>query len=135
VHEPAEYFIQIWHVGRISHTSLQPMMAHRSRLGDPRQGKTSLAAPSPTFPSARWRWKKFPDHREFQARHANALAAGFDASKSTAPTAICWINLQDAQQAHRRLRRIDREPGEADARSVQVVAAKRPSEPASGFRR
>ena len=83
VHERGgRIFIQLWHVGRISHTSTAAeQAARRSRLrrSAPRARRLSTA-PSPISPSrARWRWKKFPaSSKSFKRGAANALAAGFD---------------------------------------------------------
>ena len=82
VHERGgRIFIQLWHVGRISHTSLQPGWRRAGRtLGDPRQGqdlrqqhlhRDLRAARACAGRNSR-------NHREFQARCRERAGSRFD---------------------------------------------------------
>ena len=98
VHERGgRIFIQLWHVGRISHTSLQPN-------GGAPVAPSAIRAKGKTFVNNSFTEISEPrelalvgnpgDHRGFQARHRECAGSRVStASKSTAPTATCWINL------------------------------------------
>jgi N-ethylmaleimide reductase len=89
VHERGgRIFIQLWHVGRISHTSLQP------NNGAP-VGPSAIRAKGKTFVN-----NSFTDISEPRAlalEEIPGIVEGFkrgaaNASRSMAPTAISWIN-------------------------------------------
>ena len=143
VHERSgRIFLQIWHVGRISHTSLQPdggapvapsaIRAKGKTFVDGTVHRSLRAARAGAGGNSR-------DHRGFQARHREC--AGSRVRRRRNPRrqrlpagAVCQGRHQ---QAHRRLWRLDREPRQTDAGSVQGGrgGSRRPSGPASAFRR
>ena len=85
-------FIQLWHVGRISHVDLQENDRRRWRRRRwPPRARPSSAAPSPMSPRrVRWRWKKSPaSSTASSAPPPTRARPALTASRSTAPTAIC----------------------------------------------
>ena len=79
VHERGgRIFIQIWHVGRVSHTCCSPAAARRWRLPpSARRARPSSTAASPTFPSrVRWRFPNSRDHRRLQASRSCYAGSG-----------------------------------------------------------
>jgi N-ethylmaleimide reductase len=95
VHEKGgRIFIQIWHVGRISHDSLQPGGGKPVAPSAIRAKGKTFVNRSPTSPNrARWSCRKFPgSSRISSAAPRMRLPPVSTASKFTAPTAICWIS-------------------------------------------
>ena len=89
VHEQGgRIFIQIWHVGRVSHNSLQPGGGKPVAPSAIRaKGKTFVNGTFADISEPRALALKFRDHRRFQARHRTWPPAS-TASKSTAPTLL-----------------------------------------------
>ena len=124
VHEKGgRIFIQIWHVGRVSHDSLQPD-------GGKPVAPSAIRAKGKTFVNGTFTEISEPRALELSeipessttssAAPRMRLPPVSTASKSTAPTAICWISsLKTAPTSARMLRWIDREPRQADAGSFQ----------------
>src|SRR4051812_195660 len=85
-------FIQLWHVGRISHTSLQPNGgAPVGPSAIPAKGKTFVGGTFTEISEPRaLALQEIPGIIEdFRRGAANALEAGFDGVEIQAPTAIC----------------------------------------------
>ena len=98
VHQRAgKIFLQLWHVGRISHSSYQ-------------SGGQMPVAPSAIPPSGKtftrdWKQVDFETPRalevseiksiiaDYRRAGENAKQAGFDELSCTAPMGICWINF------------------------------------------
>ena len=110
-------------------------------VGDPRQGQDVRqrhlhrhlrAARAGAFGNSR-------DHRGFQARHRECAGGRFRRRRNPRRQRLSARPVRQGrhQQAHRCLWRIDREPRQADAGSVQGGGRgrRRPSAPASAFRR
>jgi hypothetical protein len=117
-------FIQIWHVGRVSHTSLQPG-------GGKPVAPSAIRAKGKTFvngtfteisePRALELTENSRHHRRLQARYRER--AGRRLRRRRDPRRQ-WLSARPVrqgrhQQAYRRLRRRNREPRQTDAGSVQ----------------
>ena len=135
-------FIQLWHVGRISHTSLQPD-------GGAPVAPSAIRAKGKTFVNSTFTeisepraltLEEIPGIIEsFQARRRECAGSRFRRRRDPRRQRLSARPVRQGrrQQAHRRLWRIDREPRQADARSRQggVGGSRTPSGPASASRR
>ena len=136
-------FIQLWHVGRVSHTSLQPD-------GGAPVAPSAIRAKGKTFVNgtfaddlgaARARARGNPRHRRRASRAAprNALEAGFDGVEIHGANG--YLLDQFAKDGTNKRTDayggIDREPRAADARGRQGGCRRKPapSAPASASRR
>ena len=143
VHEKGgRIFIQIWHVGRVSHDSLQPNGGKPvAPSRDPRQGQDFCqrhlhrhlrAARAGAFGNSR-------DHRGLQARHRECAGGRFRRHRNPRRQRLSAGPVRQGrhQQAHRRLWRFDREPRQADAGGFEGGGRRSPapSAPASASRR
>ena len=143
VHERGgRIFIQLWHVGRISHTSLQPN-------GGAPVAPSAIRAKGKTFVNGTFTDISEPralelseipgHHRRFQARHGECAGRRFRRRRNPWRQRLSARPVRQGrhQQAHRCLWRIDREPRQADARSRPRWSPPKPapSEPASASRR
>jgi hypothetical protein len=125
VHEKGgRIFIQIWHVGRISHDSLQPG-------GGKPVAPSAIRAKGKTFVNGTFTDISEPRALElseipgiiedFKRGTENALAAGFDGIEIHGANGYLARPVRQGrhQQADGRLWRLDREPCQADAGGVQ----------------
>ena len=121
VHERGgRIFIQIWHVGRISHDSLQPDGGKPvAPIGDPRQGQDLCEQQLHRYlRAARARaFRDSRDHRGLQARHRECAGRRIRRRRDPRRQRLSARPVRQGrhQQAHRCLWRLDREPRQADA--------------------
>ncbi len=143
VHERGGHiFIQLWHVGRISHASTAAERRRAGRaVGHPRQGQDLRRRHvRRRFRTARAGTRgNSRHHRKLQARRRQCARSRVRRRRNSRRQRLSARPVRQGrrQQAHRRLRRLDREPRQADARSLQGGRGRTPvpSAPASAFRR
>ena len=116
-------FNQIWHVGRVSHTSLQPGGGKPvAPSAIPAKGKTFVNNRSPKSPSrARWSCPKFPGSSRLQTRcgeraRRRLRRRGDSRRQRLSARPVCQGRRQPANRC---LRRVDREPREVDAGGLE----------------
>ena len=125
VHEKGgRIFIQIWHVGRVSHDSLQPN-------GGKPVAPSAIRAKGKTFVNGTFTEISEPralelsedsrDHRRLQARHRECDCCRFRRHRNPRRQRLPAGSVRQGrhQQAHGCLRRIDREPRQIDVGSFQ----------------
>ena len=131
VHEKGgRIFIQLWHVGRVSHDSLQPD-------GGKPVAPSAIRAKGKTFVNGTFTDISEPralelsgdsrDHRGFQARHRECAGGRFRRRRDPWRQRLSARSVRQGrhQQAHGCLRRIDREPRQTDAGSFQGGGCRR----------
>jgi hypothetical protein len=103
--------IQLWHVGRISHTSLQPNGGAPVGPSAIRaKGKTSSTASSPISPNpARWSFRRFPESSRISgAVRPMRWKPVLTASRFMAPTVICSTSSRKTAPTSARINMADR---------------------------